>query len=277
LVELGNPVENGIEVVPQILSKDADEIIRFAEMCQKLGFQEINWNLGCPFPQVANKKRGSGLLPYPEIVGEILSKVMAETSIRFSVKCRLGYESSEEIFNLIPIFNRYKISELTIHARIGKQLYKGEPDQTTFQKTVSLINVPLVYNGDIFSLTDFQLFDNRFPLINNWMIGRGLLSDPFLPATIKELPLPPDRNQYICLFINDLYSAYRAQMKDNLSVLGVLKEYWHYLAESFDDPHKVFKKVKKVKSFDDYENAVSYIFENYKWIGSHMSPILFSE
>jgi hypothetical protein len=57
-------------------------------------------------------------------------------------------------------------------------------------------------------------------------------------------------------------------LNDNLAVLGILKEYWHYLAESFNDPHKVFKRLKKVNSFDEYENAVIVVFSEYSWIGS---------
>ncbi len=268
LAELGNPSENGIEVVPQVLSKDAGEILRFATLCQKLGFKELNWNLGCPYPMVANKKRGSGMLPHPEMVDEILQKVMAETGIRFSVKCRLGYFSVDEIFNLVPIFNHHKISELSVHARIGKQLYSGETDLDTFQKAVALITVPVVYNGDIFSLKDFQKVNNRFPDINTWMIGRGLLSDPFLPATIKNFKIDSDRQVTIRRFVDELYFAYRKQLNNNHAVLGILKEYWHYLAGSFNDPHKVFKKLKKVNSFDEYENAAAFIFGEYEWVGS---------
>ncbi len=268
LAELGHPSENGIEVVPQTLSKDADEIIRFAVFCQNLGFKEINWNLGCPYPMVANKKRGSGMLPYPEMVDEILARVMAGTAIRFSVKCRLGYESSEEIFKLIPIFNRLNISELTIHARIGKQLYTGETDLETFQKAAQQLTVPVVYNGDIFSVSDFQKVSALIPEISTWMIGRGLLSDPFLPARIKGFPMADDEQNVVRHFMDDLYYAYRRQMNDNPALLGVLKEYWTYLSTSFDDPHQVFKKVKKVKTFDEYEDASSFVFNEYKWVGS---------
>ncbi|MDO9256058.1 MAG: tRNA-dihydrouridine synthase family protein [Bacteroidales bacterium] len=268
LAELGSISENGAEVIPQILSKDADEIIRFAQFCEKQEFTELNWNLGCPYPMVANKKRGSGMLPYPEMVDEILEKVMAETTFRFSVKCRLGYFSSEEIFKLVPVFNHHKISELTIHARIGKQLYTGEPDLDTFQKAISLITVPVVYNGDIFSINDFHKVSGCFPTLNTWMIGRGLLSDPFLPAIIKGLPIETDRQVIIRRFIDELYSSYRRQLNDNPALLGILKEYWHYLAESFDNPHKVFKQLKKVKKFDEYEAAVDVVFGEYEWLGS---------
>ena len=268
LAELGKPTENGVEVVPQTLSKDAGEIILFSKFCQQLGFKELNWNLGCPYPMVANKKRGSGMLPYPEMIEEILAKVMAEIPIRFSVKCRLGYQSPEEIFKLVPIFNHHNISELTIHARIGKQLYSGETDLDTFQKAGSQLTVPLAYNGDIFSVSDFIRLNKHFPLINTWMIGRGLLSDPFLPAKIKGLSIPDDHQTHIRRFIEDLYAGYRRQLNDNLAVLGILKEYWKYLADSFDDPHQVFKNLKKVKSFDEYEEAVAFVFSEYKWIGS---------
>jgi len=268
IAELGAIAENGIEVVPQILSKDADEIIRFARFCDKSGFKELNWNLGCPYPMVAKKKRGSGILPYPEMVEEILCKVMPEIAIRFSVKCRLGYFSGEEIFSLIPIFNRNQISELTIHARIGKQLYSGETDLGTFQRVVTLVEVPLVYNGDIFSVNNFNYLKKKFGSLDSWMIGRGILSDPFLPALIKKLPIPADRQAHIKRFMEALYYAYRKQKNDNLSVLGNLKEYWNYLALSFNDPHKVFKHIKKVQNFDAYENAVAIVFKEFEWVGS---------
>jgi tRNA-dihydrouridine synthase len=268
LAELGNSAENGVEVVPQMLSKDAGEIIRFSNFCQKLGFKELNWNLGCPYPMVAHKKRGSGMLPYPEMIDEILQKVMSETSIRFSIKCRLGYQSAEEIFNLIPVFNRHNISELTIHARIGKQLYTGETNLETFQKAASLLLAPVVYNGDIFSVRDFQKINTRFKTINTWMIGRGLLTDPFLPAKIKGLSMAADQQAHIRRFIDDLYFGYRKQLNDNLAVNGILKEYWKYLCESFDDPHQVFKNLKKVKNFDEYENAVAFVFKEFNWVGS---------
>ncbi len=267
LAELGNPFENGIEVVPQILSKDADEIIRFARFCENLGFSEINWNLGCPYPQVADKKRGSGILPYPEMIEEILRKVIGEVSVRFTIKCRLGYFSMNEIFNLIPVFNKHNIHELTIHSRIGKQLYTGEPDQEIFSQAISLLAVPVIYNGDIFTKSDFMHFSIKFPSINTWMIGRGLLYDPFLPADCKELTVTIDRKAQIRKFIDDLYFGYRRQMNDNLSAISVLKEYWSYLAISFNDPHKVFKRIKKVNRFDEYEDSVSDVFDEFDWVG----------
>ena len=147
-----DPSCNDVETLtPQILSTDAEEILRFAKQCKQLGYKEINLNMGCPFPRVANKKRGCGLLPYPDKVETMLERIFEEIDIKFSVKCRLGYFNPDEIDAIIPIFNRFPLSELIIHPRIGKQLYKGKADVERFKTLIPYINAPLVYNGDIFS------------------------------------------------------------------------------------------------------------------------------
>lgn len=269
-IELNFTHQNTVEVVPQVLSKDAEEILRFAEVCQNKGFKEINWNLGCPYPRVANKKRGSGILPYPEMVNEILEKVMPHIDIDFSIKCRLGYFSEDEILDIIDVFNSYKIFELIIHARIGKQLYTGDVRLEAFKKALSKSKMEVVYNGDVFSKMDFEKFDNDFKIINTWMIGRGMLRDPFLPAIIKGLAVPDLKEQPLIInkFVTDLYLAYRKKMNDRLQAINVMKELWGFMSLSFDEPQKIFNNIKKTKSFDEYEEVVAAAFRNYKWIGS---------
>lgn len=260
---LKNKTENGIGVIPQILSKDADEIIWFAQNCEQMGFKELNWNLGCPYPQVANKKLGSGLLPYPDLVDNILQKVTQEIKLPFSIKCRLGYNSKDELTELIPVFNTYPLHEITIHARIGKQLYSGETDRAAFAQIASQLKAPLVYNGDIFNEEDFLSFKQDFPEVNRLMLGRGILMDPFFPARIKGLDLPENQKDRLRLFMEDLYYAYRKEKNNQLSLLSALKEYWTYLIYAFDEPTKVYRKLKKCKSFDAYEDAVYSVFSEH--------------
>jgi len=262
LMELSHLKENGIQVIPQILSKDADEIIRFAKLIEQLGFTELNWNLGCPYPQVANKKRGSGMLPYPSLVAEIMENVFAEIKINFSIKCRTGYFSPDEIDELVPVFNRFPLSELIIHPRIGKQLYSGTADPEKFAHIENQLRMPVVYNGDIFTREDFTGLQQKFPSVTHWMIGRGILSDPFLPARIKGLALPADEKKQLRKFIENLYLEYRRSTNDSLATIGFMKEYWRYLSESFENPHKVLKKIKKTRSFDEYEEVVAGFFSN---------------
>lgn len=267
--ELGNTHENNIPVIPQILSKDAAEIERFAILCHQLGFTEINWNLGCPYPRVANKGRGSGMLLYPDKVDKILCEVMDKIPVKLSVKLRLGYLDDTEIFKLLPVFNRYPIQELTVHARIGKQLYKGSVNRTVFEEVLKQSEIPVGYNGDIFTKDDSVELLQQFPNLKFVMLGRGLLVDPFLPAYIKGYNTPELSQQKPAIrkFVDDLYYHRRKQHHDGLQTLGNMKEYWWYLAYSFSKPHKVFGRIKKVKSFNDYEDAVNAVFNDFEWLG----------
>jgi tRNA-dihydrouridine synthase len=101
------------------------------------------------------------------------------------MKMRLGYESPQEIIDVLPILDKYPLKNIAIHARLGKQLYKGGVDLDGFQKCIDTTKHKLYYNGDITSVAKFHEMQERYPSIDHWMIGRGLISDPFLPSMIK--------------------------------------------------------------------------------------------
>ncbi|MGJ8661934.1 MAG: tRNA-dihydrouridine synthase, partial [Bacteroidota bacterium] len=49
-----------LQVIPQIMTNDADEFLFVAKYVQSLGYNELNWNLGCPYPMVTKRCMGSG-------------------------------------------------------------------------------------------------------------------------------------------------------------------------------------------------------------------------
>lgn len=269
-----DPRYNNVETLtPQILSTDADEILRFAKQCQQLGYKEINLNMGCPFPRVANKKRGCGLLPYPDKVENMLDRVFDEIDIKFSVKCRLGYFNPEEIDAIIPIFNKYPLSELIIHPRIGKQLYKGEADVERFKALIPSINAPLVYNGDIVSVESFVRINgilNGGPsagsgackTVEQFMLGRGILAHPFLAEQIKnDIADSDDKTERLHNYVIDLYEDRLRHAGGSPKVLGRMKELWSYLMNSFEESQVVWRKIKKINALKEYEDAVETIFK----------------
>ncbi len=73
-----------LDLIPQIITKDAGELLFVAKYVQKLGYKELNWNLGCPYPMVAKRGMGSGLLAQPGKIDEILNRVSAESDIQVS-------------------------------------------------------------------------------------------------------------------------------------------------------------------------------------------------
>jgi tRNA-dihydrouridine synthase len=255
-------------LTPQILSTDAEEILRFASQCKELGYKEINLNMGCPFPRVANKKRGCGLLPYPEKIEAMLSTVFERIDLKFSIKCRLGYFSPDEIVPVIEVFNQFPLSELIIHPRIGKQLYKGEADVQRFVELIPTIKAPLVYNGDIVSVESFERISNQVQPINEFMLGRGLLSNPFLAEEIRETTPQSiqTRTERLHDYVNDLYKDRLRHAGGSPKVLGRMKELWSYLMHSFDEPQDIWRKIKKINALKEYEEAVETVFREHSLI-----------
>ena len=271
-VEEIDPRCNDVETLtPQILSTDAEEILRFASQCKELGYKEINLNMGCPFPRVANKKRGCGLLPYPDMIDAMLGAVFERIDLRFSVKCRLGYFNPDEIVPVIEVFNQYPLSELIIHPRIGKQLYKGEADVHRFVELMPLIKAPLVYNGDIVSVESFQRIREQVKPVNEFMLGRGLLANPFLAEDViarEERPKQSNltRTERLHAYVIDLYEDRLRHAGGSPKVLGRMKELWSYLMYSFDEPQDIWRKIKKINALKDYEEAVEAVFREHSLI-----------
>ena len=266
-VEEIDPAYNDVETLtPQLLSTDAEEILRFASQCKTLGYKEINLNMGCPFPRVANKKRGSGLLPYPEKIDAMLGRVFEQIDLKFSIKCRLGYFSPDEIYPVIEVFNRYPLSELIIHPRIGKQLYKGEADVKRFAELIPIIKAPLVYNGDIVSVDSFERIRQEAQPVNEFMLGRGLLANPFLAEEIKGQPSHPNRAERLHAYVVDLYEDRLRHAGGSPKVLGRMKELWSYLMHSFDEPQDIWRKIKKINALKEYEEAVETVFQEHRFL-----------
>ena len=121
----------GLNIVPQILTNDAEGFILTANKLKQLGYEEINLNLGCPAGTVVSKKRGSGFLAYPEELDKFLDEIYKIDNMKISIKTRLGKERADEFYKLIEIYNKYPLEELIIHPRTREDFYGWE---TTVQR-----------------------------------------------------------------------------------------------------------------------------------------------
>lgn len=248
----------GYRMVPQLMAGNSADFLMLAKHLEGQGYQEINWNLGCPYPMVTGKGMGSGLLPHPDKIRQILEEVMPQLNSKISVKLRAGLSATEEIMGVIPVLNDFPLCEVILHPRIAKQLYTGTPDWELFEKVVALIQHPLVYNGDITDTARFQEVSTRFLSTDNWMIGRGLLQNPFLALEIKGDPLPGRLAQLELLhhFHEEVLNSYATLLSGHSHLIMRMTKFWEYFCQLFPNPHKSYKRVKKSTSYNKYEIAV---------------------
>ena len=253
-----------LPVIPQLLNSHAEDFVALAHRLADFGYEEINWNLGCPAPMVTRKKRGSGLLAHPEMIIELLEEIMPQLKIKLSIKTRLGFSSVEQTQALLPKLDAFPLTEIIIHTRLGKQLYKGNTDPDSFAVCQQLTRHKLAYNGDIISLDGFNELQKRFPTVEHWMIGRGALSNPFLPEEIKSCTQVKQSEKIVRLeaFHQELFAMYQERLSGASHIIGRLKLLWQYMAQCLPEPEKSFKKIKKVSSEQKYTETIKLLFES---------------
>ena len=257
-----------LPVVPQIMTNRAPDFLSLTRLLEDMGYMTFNWNLGCPYPMVAKKKRGCGLLPHPELIDAFLDQVCVQLPDRISIKMRLGRYHTEEIDRLIPILNRYPLAEVIIHPRTGKQMYDGRVDLDAFENCLSAIRHRIVYNGDINNLDKFNEISERFGArITDWMIGRGALIDPFLPGTIKRgCDDSTNKLSRFKGFYDDLFEGYSQILQGPGHLLDRMKGFWKYFSKAFADSRRIEKKVHRTHRLDRYVEIVEHYFkEDAEW------------
>lgn len=254
--------ENNLKmaVIPQILHTHSEDFLFLCERLADLGYTEVNWNLGCPMPMVAGKKRGSGFLPYPDEIISFLDTVVPQMKLKLSIKTRLGYGRLGETAELLPRLDAYPLKEIIIHARLGKQLYKGVTNPDHFHECSNLTRHQLVYNGDIIDLETFHQLREQLPSINRWMIGRGAIANPFLPEQIKNDNSAAIDFVTLRTYHDDLYQRYSDKLSGASHILGKMKQVWQYLIIMFPASKKQLKAINKAHTFDKFEKAVDELF-----------------
>lgn len=257
----------GISVVPQILTNQAEHFIKTARELKHMGYKEVNLNLGCPSGTVTAKKRGAGFLSELEQLDCFLDRIFTDLDMKISIKTRLGVNHPEEFEALLEIYNDYPLEELIIHPRIQKDFYKGLPRDDWYQLAVRESKNTLCYNGNIFSTYQYQKWKQKFPDTKLLMLGRGAIANPALPLAIQNA----DKANSIGRLDIDTFLSFHQEICDGYlqwqngekNVLFKMKELWFYFGSLYPDANKLLKKIKKAQKLKDYYVAVDELVRTY--------------
>jgi len=245
--------------VPQYIGNSPEDISFLIKEVQELGYSELNINMGCPYPMVTNRKHGSGILPHPELAEKLLETACG-TDIKVSIKCRLGLKEDKDIFGLIDIFNQYPLSEIIIHPRIASQMYSGICNTAAFKEIQNTCKHTLVYNGDINSADDFENLNKQIHPTSVACIGRGVISNPFLPDEInKKHYTDSEKLDIIYQFLDRLLELCISRFTDDKQVIKHLHEFWTYFHFQFSEGKRILKSVKKSRTISDYKIATQLL------------------
>ena len=260
--DIGEDSAAEVPTIPQLIAATPAELEQLAGLFAEHGYKEADINMGCPFPLIIGKQKGSGILPYPEKVKALLDELKHHPSIRFSVKMRLGLSEADEWKALLPMLNEAELTRIVLHPRIGKQQYKGEVCLDQFSDFYQACKHPLVYNGDLMTVEEMHQMVERFPNLEGLMLGRGLLANPLLAAAYQS-----DRDfdsKEIATRLGEwhdaLYRYYADCLQGETQLLAKMKPYWEYLYPEAD--RKLRKAIHKANTLSKYQTATRLFIES---------------
>lgn len=113
----------GLDVVPQLLTNDADKFVWATQVLADMGYAEVNLNLGCPSGTVVAKGRGAGFLRNLGELEGFLQEVCDRSRLPISVKTRVGVLEDAEYEKILELYCRFPLQELIVHPRVQKDRY----------------------------------------------------------------------------------------------------------------------------------------------------------
>lgn len=250
----------GLNLIPQLIGHNAEDFLWAAGELNAMGYNEINFNLGCPSGTVVSKKKGSGLLTEREMLTAFFDEVFEKTPVSVSVKTRIGRLSTEEFSALLELFSCYPISELIIHPRLQAQQYKGTPYLPAWEAALKEYSRPLCYNGDLFTAKKIGGFLDAYPETENIMLGRGLVANPAIIGEVRN-GVKAEKAE-IKEFHDELFCESKERIGQDKPLIMHMKELWFYLGTGFAEAEKDLKAIKKSQSAADYLCAVNRLFSN---------------
>ncbi len=250
-------------VIPQILTRNAEQFAFAAREMKKRGYTEVNLNLGCPSGTVVAKGKGAGMLRDPAALDSFLAECFERLEgegISISLKTRLGIHEGTEAHALLCVFNHYELSELIVHPRVQKDIYRNTVQLSVFEEILAESRNPVIYNGDICTRADYEVIHGRFPSVAGVMIGRGLIENP---ALVREICGGPaiDKDEY-SRFAAALYDVYEQEIQGEKNVLFKLKDFWSFMSLHFDHGKEYVKDIRKAGNKAEYQAAVRALFRN---------------
>ena len=221
----------GVPAVPQLLTKSAADCIWAVNALHDLGYPEVNLNLGCPSGTVTAKG-----------------------------KTRLGVHEASEFDKLLEIYNRFPITELTIHPRVRQDFYKGRVREADFAAALPRCSMPVCYNGDLITERDVSTVSERYPDLPAVMIGRALIADPSLVARLTGGKAADAKT--LETFHDTLFMRYCEAFGDSRIAMLRMKEIWFYHLNLFENSEKPGKAIKKAKNAAEFQSAAAAVFRN---------------
>lgn len=251
--------QSTIPCAVQLLGSNALTMAENALIAVACGAKWIDVNFGCPAPTVNRHSGGAALLQYPQQIETIIKtlKERLPQNIRLTAKMRLGLSDTTPAIACAQAIERGGASAVTVHARTKDEAYLPPAHWEWFSRIQNSISIPVIANGDIFSVADFYHLIECFPT-ENIMLGRGMLMQPDLAKQIKASVsgkfVTPMNHDDIIQLLRDFFT--QAQRQHEKYALSRLKQWLPLLAKNYPQIQTIIAPMRQIT---DAETMISFL------------------
>lgn len=244
--------DTGRPVFAQMIGESIPDLVRTAKELCKYNIAGVDLNMGCPAPRIYRKNVGGGLLREPEKVDQILGELRAAVNDKpLTVKMRVGFENTDNFYEILDIINRHNIDLLSLHGRTVKDMYHGVVKYDLIAEAVKRVDCPVLANGNINSAkTALEVLSQTGAagvMVGRWAIGNPWLFNQIRQALrgeeITPVPLVEVRN-----YIDRLWQTPTASTIPERARVGYLKMFLNYIALSVDTEGHFLRLMRRVQT-----------------------------
>ena len=233
-------------IVAQIWGLKPENYFKTAKLIEKLGFDGIDINMGCPDRAVVKIGACSALINNRLLVKEIIEATRkGSKKLPISVKTRIGFKEvvTEE---WITFLLEQKIDALTVHGRTTKQMSDLPANWDEIKKAVEIKNnispnTIVIGNGDIKSYKE-ALKRVKESQVDGIMIGRGIFANPWV---FEKKPKTHSQDEYKSVLKIHL------DMYDHTIHYDKVKKFYKMYVNNFNGANNLRAKLMQTKSIKE--------------------------
>ncbi len=246
-------------IVAQLFTGHPEAMEKACKLVEKLGFQGIDINMGCPDRSVEKQGGGANMIKNPKNALAVLQSARrGAPNIPISVKTRIGYNKNE-INTWIRFLLEQKLPVLTVHLRTRKEMSLVPAHWEYMKEIIALRNeispeTLIIGNGDVSSLSQAKQYIEKYGC-DGIMIGRGIFGNPWFFSGREQSEISIKEKLDVLLEQSKLFEKNLGKVKS----FAVMKKHFKAYISGFEGAKELRIKCMEVNN----SKELAKIFKDY--------------
>lgn len=245
-------------IVAQLFSSRPEKMREAAALCQELGFDGIDINMGCPDRSIEKQGCGSAMIKNPKLAREIIRAAKeGAPKLPISVKTRIGYNKNE-IATWIPEILSEGVAALTIHCRTRKEMslvparWEHVREVTALRDKIAPETL-IIGNGDIKDMDDARAKVKEYGA-DGAMLGRAIFGNPWLFSSLHGEQTIPSVKEKLAVMVE--HTKLYEKLLGDIKGFAIMKKHYKAYVNGFDHAKEFRAELMECNDAKEVEDKV---------------------